>query len=258
MGPWKPGGRCCKCHTRMDRLVFSPLQVPQMKRRVVGAALFLISAHYLHAAAVSQEGMYQETMLESHSWGCTTEGREKSGRTWKLYMKGTQTQLVAVLSLTQSRLAEPQEQQDLQRQQKQLPVDAPLALVLGQQLKSYHRSLAQCWGGPQQYLVVTLWAHAKPLHKLTGQQRPDSGFGTSVVCCRPSVIVPSSLIRFLPYLAHPAPILKKNVLSPLHNLTNILYHVAFAAAIKVKFLPEGFFQLLTESLSTSSSWSGSL
>lgn len=59
-------------------------------------------------------------------------------------MKGTQTQLVAVLSLTQSRLAEPQEQQDLQRQQRQLPVDAPLALVLGQQLKSYHGSLAQC------------------------------------------------------------------------------------------------------------------
>lgn len=38
-----------------------------MKRRVVGAALFLTSAHCLHAAAGSQEGMHQEAMLESHS-----------------------------------------------------------------------------------------------------------------------------------------------------------------------------------------------
>lgn len=38
-----------------------------MKRRVAGAALFLISAHYLHPAAGSQEGMHQEAVLEYHS-----------------------------------------------------------------------------------------------------------------------------------------------------------------------------------------------
>lgn len=80
--------------------------------------------------------------LKSHGSGAKREeeGRggkrrgEESGRTGKLWFKGTQTQLAAVLSLPLSKVAEAKEQQDLQRKQRwKLSVDGPLALLLGQQ-----------------------------------------------------------------------------------------------------------------------------
>lgn len=57
---------------------------------------------------------------------------EECGRTGKLWFKGAQTHLV--LSPPLSRVAEPKEQQDLQRRQKwKLSVNGPLAFMLGQQ-----------------------------------------------------------------------------------------------------------------------------